>query len=105
MRKGTFKNPIIERLRDTPGQENESLHARSTNLQNAAAGSQNLNPAGDEVVLEKRIIRQPKKQEPPKGSESTNSKLASSIREIFLDIRQKTINDVSSTYFYALMTM
>lgn len=94
MRKGTFKNPTIDQLGDALNQEKDSLHARSNNIQGSAAGSHNLNPAGPEAVLEKRIIRQPKKQEPPKGPDSTQTKLVSSIREIFLDIRQRTINEV-----------
>jgi len=84
----------------------ESIHERdnsagkSVNGKNNAVTSLNLNSVesnmttGLDSAHEKKILKASKKQDSLRGSDVQYLKLVNYIKEMFLDIRQKTIDEV-----------
>lgn len=109
MKKGHSKNSHTENTFESQPYEKEHNHARPSNQQNIAMKSLNLNSVDSNVTTgidsanDKKILKQPKRQgDTLKSTELYNVKLTARIRETFLDMRQKIIEEVRLKILYII---
>ena len=100
MKKGQTRNSQTENTIESISHERDNSAGKNKSAKNHGVTSLNLNSVESNVTTgldsahEKKLLKPSKKQDSLRGSDIQHLKLINYIRETFLDIRQKTIDEV-----------
>ena len=104
MKKGSSRYSQTENTSESISQERDNSAGKSNNAKAHAMTSLNLNSVesnmttGLDSAHEKKLLKPSRKQDSLRGSDIQHIKLVNFIKEMFLDIRQKTVDEVKVLY-------